>query len=143
MAGQSVDELKQDVIRHKQLLNAAQAEISKLRDQVGHCATTIMETVMLEDSQGEEIKFLKARISELEEIVAQSEEQREAARQVFEAMRGAMDRMQESIKKVADQAKSTADAADLSQKIKELEKVVEDPKVAEPTVDIDSFLKPV
>jgi len=118
----------------KTLLAAADAEICALRDKVGQCATTIMETVMLEDSQGEELTFLRARVSELETIIRQSEEQAKQAEEVFAAMRTSMDRMQETIKSVAGQARDVQAFPELTKKLKELEK-----EVVEATIESHGF----
>ncbi len=125
MSDPTVEKLQQDLQKHRELLSAANDEIESLRDQIGQCATTILETVMLEDSQGEEIDFLRARVTELETILVRSEEQSKAAEQVIAQMRGAMDRMQETIKRVAGEARVTATATDLTARLQELEDVID------------------
>ena len=120
------EKLKQDLRQHRDLLVAANAEIEKLRERLGKCSTTILETVMLEQSQGEELAFLRARVTELEAITAKSKEQSAAAEKVYTAMRGAMDRMHDGIKKVANQAKDSA-PPDLAKELEELEKAATAP----------------
>lgn len=117
----ATEKLKQDLRQHRDLLAAANAEIEKLRERLGKCSTTILETVMLEQSQGEELGFLRARVAELEAITAKSKEQSAAAEKVYAAMRGAMDRMHDGIRKVATQARDSAPPS-LAKELEELEK---------------------
>lgn len=139
MTAPTTDRLQEDLRRHKELLSAATVEIEALRERVGKCATTIMETVMLEESQGSEIKFLRARVSELEVILQKFQAHSRAADQVLAAMRGAMDRMQETIRKVAGEAKKTGAAVGLSKQIEELEQVATAPPL--PT-DLERLIGP-
>ena len=117
----TTEKLKQDLRQHRDLLVAANEEIERLRERLGKCSTTILETVMLEQSQGEELAFLRARVAELEAITAKSKEQSAAAEKVYAAMRGAMDRMHDGIRKVATQAKESAPPS-LAKELEELEK---------------------
>lgn len=139
MTDPTIEKLKDDLRRHKDLLSAAEGEIEALRGRVGQCATTILETVMLEETQGHEIKSLRTRVSELEAILRKSKEQSRAAEQILAAMRGTMDRMQETIRKVAGEAKKTGAAAGLSKQIEELEQVAAAPPL--PT-DLERLIGP-
>lgn len=125
MSDETIDDLKADLKQHKELLARANKELEMMRDRVGKCSTTVMETVLLEKSQNEEITFLRARVSELEKIVTASQQQSKATEQVFTLMRAAMNRMQASIKKVTQQARETAAAAGLAKELEELEKAAE------------------
>jgi len=118
--------------KHKNLLAGSVREILKLRKQVAHCAVTIQETILSQDIQESEVKGLRARVAELEVIIAQSDEQASAAAGVFEAMQGAFGRMQETIKKVSERAKKTAADVELLEQVSELE------AVAGSTLDDDS-----
>lgn len=127
MTADDVQTLRDDLHKHKTLLAAAEEEISSLREKVGHCATSVLETIMSGEQQEAEVKYLRARVAELETIIAQSEEQTHEAEAIFDAMRGAMGRMQETIKKVTETAKHSMAAAELSEQISELEEVAKIP----------------
>ncbi|MEQ8665492.1 MAG: hypothetical protein RIC16_07185 [Rhodospirillales bacterium] len=113
--------MSDELQRHKELLAAAQAEIEELRGKVGKCSTTILETVLAQEQQENEVTFLRARVEELEAILAESEETQRAAAEVIDAMQGAMGRMQETITKVTAKAKETLSVAQLQAEVEELE----------------------
>lgn len=114
-----------DIETYKKLLAKAEAEISDLREKVGTCSTTILNTVMLQEAQETEVKFLRARVSELEKIIAESDKMAKSAADVISAMQSAMTRMQETIEKVTDQANHTLTAVEIKQQVAELEKTAQ------------------
>ena len=113
--------MSDELQRHKDLLAAAHAEIGELREKLGKCSTTILETVLAQEQQENEVAFLRARVGELEAILAESEEAQRAAAEVIAAMQGAMGRMQDTITKVAEQAKETLSVAQLQAEVEDLE----------------------
>ncbi len=135
--------LSESVRQQKKLLGEAHEEIAALRAKVGHCSVTIFETIISQERQEDEIKNLRARIAELETIVAQSEEQAAAAANIFEAMKGAMGRMQETVRALSERAESTVADADLKKQINELESAaastLDDEALAEYNRQIESL----
>ncbi len=123
MADQTPGDISVELQKHKNLLAGSVREILKLRKQVAHCAVTIQETILAQDAQQSEVVGLRARVAELEAIIAQSDEQSSAAAGVFEAMQGAFGRMQETIRKVSERAKQTAADVELLEQVNELEAV--------------------
>lgn len=121
--------MAEDVESYKKLLAKAHAEIEDLREKVGTCSTTILNTVMAQEAQETEVKFLRARVSELEAIIADSDKMAKSAADVINAMQGAMNRMQETIERVASQSTETLSAVEVKKQISELERAAASTRV--------------
>ena len=117
--------MSEEVENYKRLLSKAHSEIEGLREKIGTCSTTILNTVMAQEAQETEVKFLRARCTELEKIIAQSDKIAEGAVDVISTMQGAMNRMQATILKVAGEANQTLGIIEIKEQIDELERTAQ------------------
>ena len=122
-----------NLAEYKELLADADKEITRLREQVASCSVTIFETITGQETQEREVKNLHARVAELEEILAESDEHAEAAASVFSAMQVALGHMQETIDKVSESAQQTAADTGIIEQMSTLK------EVAGSTLDDEAF----